>query len=93
MNKPKVLASLTLLLLFAGSLRAGHIYSWDVDIDKQNIGFASKFNLYFSLESGLSKNGYINVISPINWGTLSNVVGNLYMASSGARVGNFSIAK
>ena len=90
MNKPKVLASLTLLLLFAGSLRAGHIYSWDVDIDKQNIGFAAKFNLYFSLESGLSKDGFINVISPINWGLSTNVIGNLYSATSGARVGNIS---
>jgi hypothetical protein len=83
--KGYVIATLFLFLFLGQLAKAGHIYSWDIDIDKQTVGYASKFRLFFSLESGLNKEGFLYIVSPISWGTNSIVKATLYPIGS-ARV-------
>ncbi len=84
------IAFLVLFLALGQLANAGHIYSWDIDIEKQNVGYANKFRLFFSLESGLSKDGFIYIVSPLSWGTGNLLKATLYtMGSERVNIGTF----
>jgi hypothetical protein len=88
--KGYILVHLVLFLTLCQLANAGHIYSWDIDIEKQNVGYARKFRLFFSLESGLSKDGFINIVSPLSWGAGNMVNATLYpMGSKRVNIGNY----
>ena len=87
--KGYVIAALVLFVTLGQLASAGHIYSWDIDIDKQTVGYARKFRLFFSLESGLSKDGFLYIVSPLSWGTNNLVRATLYpMGVARVNIGN-----
>jgi len=71
-KKPKVQKDkvlwLCFVLIFSKLVAGGHVYSWDLEIEYQNSGYAKKFGLFFSLENPLSNTDYIKILFPIDLG-------------------------
>ena len=91
----KAFVLISVLLLQASFINCGHVYSWDIDFEYQNAGHAHRFNLYFSLESGLPAEDYINVKFPFilgNSGYSSAPRGTLSRVQDSVQIGQTVLA-